>query len=96
MSTSLIRHVLRVGQTSHVDSFKPTALTGAAAAAGGLPSVYDTPVSQGNEAQTIPARMKLRGHAFVTDLIPPARSLETKKSQSQIKASRSDFLLRCI
>lgn len=37
MSTSLIRHVLHVGQTIHVDSFKPSALTGKAAAAGGLP-----------------------------------------------------------
>lgn len=37
MSTSLIRHVLCVGQTIHVDSFKPSALTGEVAAAGGLP-----------------------------------------------------------
>lgn len=37
MSTSLIRHVPHVGQTIHVDSFKPSALTGKAAAAGGLP-----------------------------------------------------------
>lgn len=49
MSTSLIHHVLHVGQTIHVDSFKPTTLTGEAMAVGGLPSTvsgYDTPVNQ--------------------------------------------------
>lgn len=37
MSTSLIHHVLHVGQTIHVDSFKPSKLTGKAMAVGGLP-----------------------------------------------------------
>lgn len=38
MSTSLIHHVLHVGQTIHVDSFKPSTLTAEAAAVGGLPN----------------------------------------------------------
>lgn len=38
MSTSLIHHVLHVGQTIHVDSFKPSLLTGKATAVGGLPN----------------------------------------------------------
>lgn len=38
MSTSLIHHVLHVGQTIHVDSFKPSSLTGKATAVGGLPN----------------------------------------------------------
>lgn len=39
MSTSLIHHVLHVGQTIHVDSLKPTTLTRKATAFGDLPSV---------------------------------------------------------
>lgn len=38
MSTSLIHHVLHVGQTIHVDSFKPSTLTAEATAVGGLPN----------------------------------------------------------
>lgn len=39
MSTSLIHHVLHVGQTIHAGSFRPVTLTGMALAVGGLPSV---------------------------------------------------------